>query len=142
MISRQIDDRYIKAANACYKVNSFLEKLLDESNVLREEDERFFRRVIKICSDLSYIGSCTFRYSWDDSPIYYLKDAIKMAERYSSLIEKLIDLYFIDNYEYEELNKAFDVLQNVWASNVISYINPAPSKEEYFRRFKCEREVT
>lgn len=141
MSSCQIDDRYIKAANVCYKLNNFLEKLLNESDVLRDEDERLFRRIIKICSDLSYVGSCTFRYSWDDLPIYYLEDAIKMGGRYSSLLGKLVDLYFIDSYEYEELNKAFDVLQDVWASNVISYINPVPSKEEYFRRFKCEREV-
>lgn len=142
MISRQIDDRYIKAANACYKLNSFLEKLLNESNILRDEDERLFRRIIKICSDLSYVGSCTFRYNWDDFPIYYLEDAMYIAEKYNSLLGKLVDLYFIDKYEYEKLNEAFSLLQDIYVSNVINCFNPVPSKEEYFCRFKCEREVT
>lgn len=136
---KNVDDRYLEAGRACYTLNKYLNKWLNQTDIIPDDDERFLRRLIKVCSDVSHVGCNIFRWSYDDSPIYFMSDGSEAETRFKDIVSKLVDICIItEQDEYDELKVVNKVLENIWASNIINHFNPVPSDKEWFWRFKVE----
>lgn len=135
---KNIDFAYIEAGNACYTLNKYLNKWLNQTDLISDNDERFLRKIVKICSDVSQTGCNAFRKPFCMIPIYYMTDG-ETATRFEDIVSKLIDVGIItEKYEYHELKKVANVLMNIWTANIISSTSSVPSNEEWFWRFKCK----
>lgn len=133
-----IDFTYIEAGNACYVLNKYLNKWLNQTDIISNDDERFLRKIIKTCSDVSQAGCDAFRKPFFINPIYYMTDGGAVA-RFEEIVSALVDVGIItEKYEYDELKAIVDVLMAILAANDTAFAFPVPSIEEWFWRFKCK----
>lgn len=136
---KNIDFAYLNAGNACYTLNKYLNKWLNQTDLISNNDEHFLKKIVKICSDVSQAGCNTFSRPFCTDPIYYMTDGETIRTRFEDIISKLVDVGIIgEQYEYNELKVVNDVLVNIWLANAITTFNPVPSDKEWFWRFKCE----
>lgn len=136
---KNIDFVYINAGKACYTLNKYLNKWLNQTDLISDEDEYFLRKIVKICSDVSQLGCNTFGRPLCTDPIYYMTDGEAIRTKFEDIISKLIDVGIIgEQYEYNELKIVDDVLVSIWIANAITTFNSVPSDKEWFWRFKCE----
>ena len=136
---KNIDFAYINAGNACYTLNKYLNKWLNQTDLISDSDEHFLKKIVKICSDASQAGCNTFMRPFCTDPIYYMVDGEAIRTRFEDIISKLVDIGIItERYEYDELKVVSDVLLSIWLANIITTFSPVPSDKEWFWRFKCE----
>lgn len=136
---KNIDFAYLNAGNACYALNKYLNKWLNQTDLISDSDEHFLKKIVKICSDVSQAGCNTFARPFCTDPVYYMVDGDATRTRFEDIISNLVDVGIIaERYEYDELKVVNDVLLSIWLANAITTFNPVPSDKEWFWRFKCE----
>ena len=92
---KNIDFAYLNAGNACYTLNKYLNKWLNQTDLISDSDEHFLKKIVKICSDVSQAGCNTFGRPFCTDPIYYMTDGEAIRTRFEDIISKLVDVGII-----------------------------------------------